>query len=208
MKPKKRKGKALSQINTENIGEKIPQQATDVENGGNTNAAEKENGFVGDVIQKEPHISNVGSRSEQSKEAPSITSGERGGTEDIGDQSRNGRGKGKRKTITFDSEEFVGVEGDDDAGWLNGLEDKLLDLYEACPFLYDKNVPAFRQKYKKEMAYEHFAKLLHVTGRDSNYYLINSLFLCVCCAITRWCRRAPAFIFTQKKVHFPDFIFP
>lgn len=55
-------------------------------------------------------------------------------------------------------------EEGDDSVWTVEREDRLIDLFEACVFLYDKTAPGFQLRHKKEMAIRRFAGILGVTG--------------------------------------------
>lgn len=72
------------------------------------------------------------------------------------------------------SQESTHDESDEegDLVWTSEREDRLIDLYKECTFLYDKNVPAFQQRHKKEMAHARFAELLGVTGMLYMHYVI------------------------------------
>lgn len=56
------------------------------------------------------------------------------------------------------------IDAESDAIWTPAREDKLIDLYRDCPFLYDKNSAGFVQRHKKDLAYAKFATILGVTG--------------------------------------------
>lgn len=58
----------------------------------------------------------------------------------------------------------IGIEVDEAGVWTPEREDKLIDLFEACVFLYDKTAPGFQQRHKKDMAMRKFAGILGVTG--------------------------------------------
>lgn len=58
----------------------------------------------------------------------------------------------------------ISVEVDDAGVWTPEREDKLIDLFQACVFLYDKTAPGFQQRHKKDMAMKKFAGILGVTG--------------------------------------------
>lgn len=70
----------------------------------------------------------------------------------------NGQQASQAPTLDNDS------DGEGDTVWTPEREDRLIDLFKECTFLYDKNVPAFQQRNKKEMAHARFAAILGVTG--------------------------------------------
>lgn len=58
----------------------------------------------------------------------------------------------------------AGGEVEDSEVWTPEREDKLIDLFRSCVFLYDKTAPGFLQRHKKDLAMAKFAKILGVTG--------------------------------------------
>lgn len=58
----------------------------------------------------------------------------------------------------------VELDVEDSEVWTPEKEDKLIDLFRSCVFLYDKTAPGFLQRHKKEMAMAKFAGILGVTG--------------------------------------------
>lgn len=63
------------------------------------------------------------------------------------------------------------TDGEGDAVWTPAREDRLIDLFRECTFLYDKNTAGFLQRNKKELAYARIATLLGVTGKDNSLML-------------------------------------
>lgn len=55
--------------------------------------------------------------------------------------------------------------GESEIVWTAYREDKLIDMFRDCTFLYDKKVPAFQERHKKDKAIERFAKVLGVTRK-------------------------------------------
>lgn len=48
--------------------------------------------------------------------------------------------------------------------WTPQKEDRLIDLYKACKFLYDQTHPSFKLHHCKGLAYRRIAQLVGVTG--------------------------------------------
>lgn len=59
--------------------------------------------------------------------------------------------------------ELLDIEDEVDV-WTPGKEDKLIDLYEKCTFLYDKASPGFNQRNRKDLAFKKIAEILGVNG--------------------------------------------
>lgn len=55
--------------------------------------------------------------------------------------------------------------GENECVWAGGKEDKLIDLFRDCTFLYDKQAPAFQERHKKDKAIARFAEILGVTSK-------------------------------------------
>lgn len=52
--------------------------------------------------------------------------------------------------------------------WTMQKEDKLIDYYRRCVFLYDQSHPSFKLRNKKDLAYEKISQLVGVTGKLNN----------------------------------------
>lgn len=65
--------------------------------------------------------------------------------------------------IDLDLEEELGGDMQEDI-WTYEKEDKLIDLYEKCVFLYDKTSPGFQLRHKKDLAFRKIAAILGVPG--------------------------------------------
>lgn len=63
-------------------------------------------------------------------------------------------------------EDDIEADGGSDAVWTPAREDKLIDLFRGCTFLYNKNTAGFLQRNKKDMAYTKIAMILGVTGKS------------------------------------------
>lgn len=55
--------------------------------------------------------------------------------------------------------------GDSEYIWTSQREDHLIDLFRDCTFLYNKKIPAFQERHKKDKAYARMAEVLGVTGK-------------------------------------------
>lgn len=58
-----------------------------------------------------------------------------------------------------EEEDVLGTE------WTIAKEDKLIDYFERCKFLYDKNNDDYKLRGKKEQTYAAIAKKLEMTGK-------------------------------------------
>lgn len=94
---------------------------------------------------------------------------------------RRGRGKGAKTTAkknntpqedkgaTQGRQEELGKPTEEDYGpsdaWTPKKEDKLVDMYEACKFLYNKALPEYRLRHKKVKAFfaDNWNWALHVS---------------------------------------------
>lgn len=79
--------------------------------------------------------------------------------------------EGGNGDLDRDIEDELG--GEEDNGelfttWTIKREDTLIDMFQQCQFLYDKNHPEYKLKFKKEMTYKAFGKKLNM---DSKYTL-------------------------------------
>lgn len=57
--------------------------------------------------------------------------------------------------------------------WTIRKEDKLIDLFEQCKFMYNKDHAEYKLKFKKELTYATFAKKLGMTGEFHDVFLHN-----------------------------------
>lgn len=65
--------------------------------------------------------------------------------------------------MDLDLEDELDREMQEDV-WTYEKEDKLIDLYEKCVFLYDKASPGFQLRHKKDLAFRKIAAILGIPG--------------------------------------------
>ena len=78
------------------------------------------------------------------------------------------------KEEAADTESVASGLGEVEEGlWTEDRENRLIELYRKCPFLYDKTLPSYKLKHKKHVAYTKFGSTLGVPGMS--YYVCGIL---------------------------------